>query len=88
MTIETLAVLTCQRLNLPVDPSGETEYIGYNIIKKALQEQDKITRHACAEAVLALPRHIINEPDQEGLILHWGVDINQASAACINVKPE
>lgn len=61
----------------------EKSAFGTAAIIAALQEQDKITRHACADAVLALPRQrAVNESNWEG------VDINQASAACINVKTE
>lgn len=59
----------------------ETGDFGTPAIIAALQEQDKITRHACAEAVLALPKQrAVNESN-------WDViDINQASAACMNVR--
>lgn len=61
----------------------EKNFFGTAAIIGALQEQDKITRHACAQAVLALPKQrAVNESN-------WDVvDINQASAACMNVRTE
>lgn len=69
-----------KKLNQQLEEKGA---FGTAAVIAALHKQDKITRHACAEAILALPRHrVVNESNWEG------VDINQASAACINVKME
>lgn len=75
MTIEQLAESTCKKLNLPLDS------IGYGMIKRALQEQDKITRHACAEELNKAERF----PFGEGHLL---IKLSEAQAVCINVKTE
>ena len=48
------------------------------LINEALEEQDKLTRHACAEAVLALQDAYGGYPDR--------ASINEISSACMNVK--
>ena len=45
-TVKTKAKIVCHKLGLPDD--GQE----FSIIKFALKEQDRDTRHACAEAVI------------------------------------
>jgi len=47
-------------------------------IVQAVKEQDRDTRHACAEALLKLKRH--GGEDESLVILH------EAEAACMNVR--
>lgn len=51
------------------------------IIENALKEQDRDTRHACAEAVLALSWWATNDRDST-----IAIDRDAAHAACMNVK--
>jgi len=45
-TVDAKARVICHKLGIPDDGTG------FNIIKLALKEQDRDTRHACAEAVI------------------------------------
>ncbi len=60
--------------------SGELENIKLDefrkVVKRALKEQDRDTRHACAEAVIALESY----PDG------GGISKTHAHNACMNVK--
>lgn len=48
------------------------------LINDALKEQNRLTRHACAEAVLELQDAYGGYPDR--------ASINEISGACMNVK--
>ncbi|MEW8192271.1 MAG: hypothetical protein AB2793_01065 [Candidatus Thiodiazotropha sp.] len=47
-------------------------------IRLALKEQDKLTRHACAEAVMRCGHQNLSGT---------AIDPNKAHAACMNAKP-
>lgn len=72
MSIEERAAKVCLALNLP------EHGVAFIHIKSALQEQDRDTRHACAEAVLRC------EEDVSGECI-WKDD---AHAACMNATCE
>lgn len=61
----------CEKLNLPLHVG-----IAFCVIKRALRDQDRDTRHACAEAVLMCKEDVSGE-------CIWK---NDAHSACMNVK--
>lgn len=67
-----------KRLNQQLEERGA---FGTAAIIAALQEQDKITRHACAEELNRAERF----PFGEGHLL---IKLSEAQAFCINVKTE
>jgi len=71
-TAEEKTIEVCKYLKLP------EKGIAFVVIQKALKEQDRDTRHACAEAVIAL-----HSEDFEGVCV---VGRDAAHAACMNVK--
>jgi molecular chaperone DnaK (HSP70) len=50
-------------------------------VLKALKEQDRDTRHACAEAVISIPPEIFDTDKDDCLI-----SADKAHAACMNTK--
>jgi hypothetical protein len=58
----------CEKLNLPANG------FAYIVIKRAIKDQDRDTRHACAEAVAAIPGETGDDLIDAGL----------AHDACIN----
>ena len=68
-TVDEKATKICQELKLPIDGPAFAK------IRIALKEQDRDTRHACAEAVIAI------EPCPDG----GGISKDAAHSACMNV---
>ena len=68
-TAEEKAIEVCKYLKLP------EKGVAFVVIQKALKEQDRDTRHACAEAVISLHPH--------GEVM---ISITQAHAACMNAR--
>jgi hypothetical protein len=75
MTIEERARKLCKEMEWPILRDDRLK-----TILAALREQDKITRHACAEAVYSLTEKV-----QVGTV---GDLFGRASAACLNAKVE
>lgn len=81
MTIEQRARFLYQELeNFDLD-SDPDEVI--KIIKDALKAQDKITRHACAESLLAIPRSRAVNTSEYNVI-----ELEKAQQACMNSKQD
>lgn len=73
------ALEACRSLNLPATENG----VAYRMILSVLQEHERDTRHACAEAVMRLPRGRIANTSE------WdAINQNAAHAACMNAKVE
>lgn len=67
-TVDEKAKEVCQKLKLPEDGPA------FSAIRLALKEQDRDTRHACAEAVLNCDEDVSGE-------CIWK---NEAHSACMN----
>jgi len=69
-TVDEKATKICKEIKLPTDGPAFVK------IRMALKEQDRDTRHACAEAVIKLDSR------------QFGGEINkdEAHAACMNVQ--
>lgn len=67
-TLDEKAKETCRKLKLPENS------LSFSVIRLALKEQDRDTRHACAEAVLAIPGETGDDL----------IDVGLAHNACMN----
>lgn len=83
-TVDDKAMDVCRRLNLP--DCGPA----FSVIRTALREQDRDTRHACSEAVAAISDDVAKANSYRGKVnqvAQFACEMmDRASAACINTK--
>lgn len=83
-TADEKAKEVCRTLNLPeMGPA-------FFAIRKAIKEQDRDTRHACAEAVVTISAEVANTNTYRGRVNQTALfacdQLGRAAGACMNVQ--